>query len=64
MKITITSVFECENEKEFDEAMAAIDNEMVDIEEMNKICNDEMSMSIEIEDKDNLKIVTKATYTR
>lgn len=63
MKIVTTCIFHCENEEEYLEALAAIDNELDDIEAMNEMCADKMTMKV-TEDKDNLKITTVGTYTR
>lgn len=63
MKIITTSVFHCENEDEYTDAMLAIDNELADIEDMNEICNDTTSMEVH-EDKTNLIITTVTVYER
>lgn len=63
MKIITTNIFHCENEDEYFEAMAAIDDELADIEDMNNICNDSMHMEVH-EYKDELKIKTITTYIR
>lgn len=63
MKITTTSVFQCENEQEYFEAIAAIDDELSDIEVMNQMSSDSMSMKV-IENKSKLKITTVSIYNR
>lgn len=63
MKIVTTSIFDCLNTQEYQEALEVISNEIADIEDMNKLCNDSMEMEV-IEDIDNLKIKTITTYIR
>lgn len=63
MKITTKCVFECENEQEYFEALSAIDNELLDIETMNSMSSDNMTMEVK-EYKDKLEIVTISTYNR
>lgn len=63
MKLTTTCVFQCENEQEYFEAIAAIDDELSDMEVMNEMCADKMTMDV-TEDKDNLKIITVSTYIK
>lgn len=63
MKLTTTCVFQCDNEEEYSEALAAIDDELSDMEVMNEMCADKMTMDV-TEDKDNLKITTVSTYIK
>ena len=63
MKLTTTCVFQCDNEEEYSEALAAIDDELSDMEVMNEMCSDKMTMDV-TEDKDNLKITTVSTYIK
>ena len=63
MKITTTSVFQWENEQEYFEAIAAIDDELSDIEVMNQMSSDSMSMKV-IENKSKLEITTVSIYNR
>lgn len=63
MKITTTSIFQCENEREYFEAIAAIDDELSDIEVMNQMSSDSMSMKV-IENKSKLEITTVSIYNR
>lgn len=63
MKITTTSIFQCENEQEYFEAIATIDDELSDIEVMNQMSSDSMSMKV-IENKSKLEITTVSTYNR
>lgn len=63
MKLTTTCVFQCDNEEEYSEALAAIDDELSDMEVMNEMCADKMTMDV-TEDKDNLKIITVSTYIK
>lgn len=63
MKITTTSIFQCENEQEYFEDIAAIDDELSDIEVMNQMSSDSMSMKV-IENKSKLEITTVSTYNR
>lgn len=63
MKIITTSVFHCEDENEYIEALATIEDEAADIEDMNDICNDTASIEVH-EDKSNLIITTITVYER
>lgn len=63
MKLTTTCVFQCDSKEEYIEALAAIDDELSDMEVMNEMCADKMTMDV-IEDKDNLKITTVSTYIK
>ena len=63
MKLTTTCVFQCDSEEEYFEALAAIDDELSDMEVMNEMCADKMTMDVN-EDKDNLKIITVSTYIK
>lgn len=63
MKLTTTCVFQCDNEEEYSEALAAIDDELSDMEVMNEMRADKMTMDV-TEDKDNLKITTVSTYIK
>ena len=62
MKVTTTNIFECENEKEYEAVMNSIEDEQADIEDMNNITEDNMTLEV-FEDRDNLKIKTIGVYT-
>ena len=59
IKFTIYKI----NEQEYFEAIAAIDDELSDIEVMNQMSSDSMSMKV-IENKSKLEITTVSTYNR
>jgi hypothetical protein len=54
---------DCEDENEYIEALATIEDEAADIEDMNDICNDTASIEVH-EDKSNLIITTITVYER
>lgn len=61
MKVTTTNIFECENEKEYESAMESIEDEQADIEDMNEMTGDTMTLEV-FEDRENLKIKTVGIY--
>lgn len=62
MKIVNTSVYECENQEEYDRALEMIEADIEDMNCMNAISGTSDTLEIKSEDKEKFIITTIGTY--